>query len=62
MNSLKRVLIQRDGLTEEEADKRISEAREDLINMIEGGEGDEAYDFCQSEFGLEPDYLEDLIG
>jgi hypothetical protein len=59
MKSLKEVLMSRDGLSSTEADERILDARERLIERI--SEGDQPFDFCEEEFGLEPDYLEDLI-
>ena len=59
MENLKDVLMKRDGLTSEEADRQISEAREELNRRME--EGEDAFDICEDEFGLEPDFLEDLI-
>lgn len=59
MNSLKKVLIERDGLTEEQADEQIADAKEELMNRL--GNGEMPFDFCEEEFGLEPDYLYDLI-
>lgn len=56
---LKRALIQRDGLTEEEADKLIDEAKEEFYRMLENGE--DPSDICETFFGLEPDYLDDFI-
>jgi hypothetical protein len=58
--TLKQVLMQRDDLTPQEADKQIEEAREEAMNMIEEGDLMEAYDICETYFGLEPDYLGDL--
>jgi len=60
MENLKEVLMRRDGLTSEEAEEQISEAREELSRRLEDGE--DAYDICEEEFGLEPDFLEDLLG
>jgi hypothetical protein len=57
--SLKRVLIQRDDLTEEEADELIAEAKEEFHRMLENGE--DPSDICETFFGLEPDYLDDFI-
>jgi hypothetical protein len=59
MDSLKKVLMNRDGLTEEQADKQIEECRKDLMARL--ADGDMPYDICGEYFGLEPDYLEDLI-
>ena len=48
------VLRDRDGYTEEE----IAEAREDILERIMDGE--DGFDIID-EYGLEPDYLEDIL-
>lgn len=53
MTETKRILMQRDGLTEEEADELIAECREALSN----GE----YDAMQFYLGLEDDYIFDVL-
>ena len=50
--------MERDGLTEEQADEQIKEAKIILNERL--GEGESPYDICEELFGLEPDYLEDL--
>ena len=57
--SIRKVLRERDGLTAEEAQERFLQAKEDLMKRI--GEDDVPMDFCAEEFGLEPDYLDDLL-
>lgn len=61
--SLKEVLMQRDGLEEYEADEMIEEAREDLKNLIyiQNGTLEEAEELIMDLFGLEPDYLDDIL-
>ena len=59
MRSIKKVLIERDGMTEIEADELIREAEEDLQERITNG-GD-TFNICEEYFGLEPDYLDELI-
>jgi hypothetical protein len=59
MENLKKVLMERDGLTEQEADTQIADAKENLLERL--GNGEMPFDFCEEEFGLEPDYFEDLI-
>ena len=61
MKSIKQVLISRDGLSEQEADKLISEAAEQMHRYLIQGDLDSAYHICQEYFGLEPDYLTQLI-
>lgn len=57
--SLKEVLMDRDGLSSDEADEQIQDAREDLLQRIK--DGDCPTDICEELFGLEPDYLDDLL-
>lgn len=57
--NLKEVLMNRDGLTSEEADEQIAEAREELMDRL--SEGDMPFDICEDLFGLEEDYLLDLL-
>ena len=59
MKTLKQVLMGRDGLTSDEADDAIADAKMELLAQIQAGEN--PYDFCAEEFGLEPDYLDDLL-
>ena len=57
--TLKQVLMRRDDLTSQEADDLMSEARADLYERLE--EGDIPMDICEEWFGLEPDYLDELV-
>ena len=59
VESIMTVLMKRDGMTEEEARQEVEDAREELQELIEAGEC--PYDFCQDRFGLEPDYLDELL-
>lgn len=59
MRSIKQVLMERDGLTENEAEELITEAKETLEERIAVGE--DAYNICEEYFGLEPDYIDELI-
>ena len=59
MSQLKNILIQRDGYTEEEADKQIEACRQDLMERLENGETPD--DILEEWFGLEPDYLFDIM-
>ena len=58
--SIKEVLMKRDGMTEKHAEKVVAQARKQLMKCLEKGEM--PFDFCAEKFGLEPDYLDDLIG
>ena len=59
VDSIKSVLMRRDGMTEEEADDLIREAKDDLHTRLAEGEMPE--DICEEWFGLEPDYIDELI-
>jgi len=56
MTYLKQVLMERDELTSKEADELIQEARR---MILEDGENPE--EVLYEEFGLEPDYIFDLL-
>ncbi|MCP4651549.1 MAG: hypothetical protein GY853_15915 [PVC group bacterium] len=58
MTQLKKVLMSRDDLTEAEADNMIDEMKDQLFSQLDEGE-DSLY--FMEEYGLEPDYLEDLL-
>ena len=57
--TLKKVLMMRDEITEAEAEEQIAAARQEVYERLE--EGDLPYDICEELFGLEPDFLEELI-
>lgn len=55
-NAIVNILMRRDGLSLEEAYEHLVEARERLAD------GDDPEEILYEEFGLEPDYLFDLLG
>jgi hypothetical protein len=61
METIKQVLMRRDGMTSEEAESLIDEAKQELLNLIDEGDLSAAEDICQEYFGLEPDYLDELM-
>ncbi len=61
MRTIKEVIVERDNISEAEADRQIKEAREALYEYLEEGEIEAAEDICGEFFGLEPDYLEELL-
>ena len=61
MDTIKQVLMRRDKLTAEEADEQIEEAKEALEEYLKTGDFMAAEDICQEFFGLEPDYLMELM-
>ena len=57
--TIKEILMDRDNMTEDEADEVIRLARKDLYSRID--EGELPYNLCEEWFGLEPDYLDEFI-
>ena len=56
MSELKKVLMERDGMTPKEADEVIADAKQRVF------EGENPEDVLAEEFGLELDYIFDLLG
>ena len=61
MSDLKRVLVERDEITSDEADDLIKAAREELFELIDQGEIEETENIYENHFGLEADYIMDLM-
>ena len=59
MQSIVKVLMERDGLTEKEAKDQFNECKDEMNERLANGEM--PYDICEEFFGLEPDYLDELI-
>lgn len=57
--SIKTILMRRDGLTEEEAKEQIAEARKDFNERLAHGEM--PFNIMEEYFGLEPDYLDEFM-
>jgi len=57
--SIKDILIRRDGISSPEADQLIADATKDLNDRL--AEGETPDDICNEWFGLEPDYIFELI-
>ncbi|MBW8015724.1 MAG: hypothetical protein FVQ82_06020 [Planctomycetes bacterium] len=57
--SIEQILMERDGMTQQEAAKAVENARTELWERLDAGEMPD--DICQELFGLEPDFLEELI-
>jgi len=56
---LKETLMERDGITAEEASELIGMCKQDLYQRLEDGEM--PYDILEEYFGLEPDWLDELL-
>lgn len=56
MKSLKQTIMERDNLTSEEADELINEAKDRVLM-----DGENPEEILEEYFGLESDYIFDLI-
>lgn len=61
MGKILQVLMKRDGMSKEEAQELINEAREALKDYLNAEDFDSAEYICEEFFGLEPDYVMELI-
>ena len=61
MLTLKQTIMEKDGISSKEADKQIKSAKEAIQEYLDYGDTESAHDVCMEFFGLEPDYLMDLI-
>jgi hypothetical protein len=59
VDSIKSVLMKRDKMSEKDADSLIRVARKDLQTRL--SEGEMPDDICEEWFGLEPDYIMELM-
>ena len=60
MAGIKEILMKRDGNSEAKANARIERAKAKFWKYLEKGDEEAAYYICQTEFGLEPDYNDEL--
>ena len=58
---LKKTIMARDCMTEVDADCLVMEAKKQLTEYLEDGDFEGAHYICEEFFGLEPDYLFDLL-
>lgn len=61
METIKEVLMRRDKISSDEAEELIDAATEELSFLLDEGNLEEAVEICYEWFGLEPDYLIELI-
>ncbi|MHA1194193.1 MAG: hypothetical protein ACTSP9_18230 [Promethearchaeota archaeon] len=60
MKTIKQILIERDGMSPKAADRLIEDCIDDLHERLMN-EDELPHDICAEWFGLEPDYLMELI-
>ena len=62
MNRVVKILMERDGMTEEEAKAEVREARNEMYEAIHDGcDAEEVEDIFSDYLGLEPDYIFDVL-
>ena len=49
-------------MSEQEADQLIEEATKQFYKYLANGDQESAEEICEEYFGLEPDYILELIG
>ena len=59
--SIKQILMRRDGISSASADNLICQAQEALFNCLDEDDQDAAENVCSEYFSLEPDYIDELI-
>ena len=59
MNAIVKILMERDGMSREDAEGMVDMARLDLDDRLAMGEM--PYDICMEYFGLDPGYIMDLV-
>ena len=57
--SIVEILMKRDGMTEKQAKNLVDRAQKDMHKRLSKGEM--PMDICEEWFGLEPDYIMDMI-
>lgn len=60
-NTIINILMDRDGLTREEALASYREGIAAFNEYLEAGDLISAQDICEEFWGLEPDYLDDIM-
>ena len=59
--TIKEILIRRDGMSPEDAQRQIDDAKETLDYYLDNCNFTAANTICEEFFGLEPDYLDELL-
>lgn len=60
-NRVVRILMHRDGITEEEAVSMVEDTVSELYDAIEGTSCMDPDEIMMEELGLEPDYMFDIL-
>lgn len=61
VGEIKTILMERDGMTAKEAECLIKDAKKALDEYLADGDSESAENICEEFFGLEPDYILELL-
>lgn len=61
MDSITKVLMRRNGLSEEDAKREVDDFKADIEDSIMSGDLEDIEDALMNDLGLEPDYLMDIL-
>lgn len=61
MTEIEKILIERDGISKEEASDLVSQAKLQLAEYLDNDDHESAEQICEEFFGLDPDYIFDLL-
>lgn len=61
MNRVVKILMERDGMSEKEANDLLDVVRNDIDVCLADGDFDGVEDVIASMLGLEPDYIPDIM-
>ena len=61
MDNITKVLMRRDGISEEDAIREVEDFKTDIEDSIMSGDLEDIEDALMNDLGLEPDYLLDIL-
>ena len=61
MNAIVKILMERDGMSKEDATEMYEETRSEIEDAISCGDFNLAEDILAGDLGLEPDYFIDML-
>jgi methionine synthase II (cobalamin-independent) len=61
MSTIKQILMKRDGMSEQDANELIEDAKEAFREYLADDDMESAMHICEEFFGLEPDYLMEIM-
>lgn len=61
MEKIIKILMERDGLTEEDAREQAEDTRQEMYEAIEDGCFEDVEDILADDLGLEMDYIFDIL-